>query len=201
MSTTPENLHVFGLIRWLFEPLPGIHPGQNRGIERLEEKSFKDVFEKSRFLRNDDCLAVALAWFFKKSIPLPVSWAMRLARQDPRSPASIATDRLPEESKTLFESRYREQLGTGLVLKAPTRDRLFGYVPASPSLLAECGKPGSNLRIRIPNVLGIPSQFLPPSPSSGRAAGPGSSGCWSRVLDARNWTCQAGRRIRLFPTS
>jgi uncharacterized tellurite resistance protein B-like protein len=132
------------------------------GIHRLDEKWFKDVFEKSRLQRNDDCLAVALAWFFKKGAPLPVSWAMRLTRQDPRSPPSIATDRLPDEFKTLFESRYREKLGAGLVLKASTRNRPLAYVPASPSLLGDAGEPGrSNLRIGIPNVLGIPSQFAP----------------------------------------
>ena len=132
------------------------------GIHRLDERSFKDVFEKSRLQRNDDCLAVALAWFFEKSIPLVASWAMRVARQDPRSPTTIATDSLPDEFKTLFESRYREQFGAGLVLKASARNRPLAYVPASPSLLAECGEPGtSNLQIGIPNVLGIPSQFAP----------------------------------------
>ncbi len=132
------------------------------GLQRLNEKWFKDVFEKSRLQRNDDCLAVALAWFFKKSIPLPVSWTMRLTRQDPRSPTSIATDRLPDEFKTLFESRYREQFGSGLVLKASARNRPLAYVPASPSLLGDAGKPArSNLRTGIPNVLGIPSQFAP----------------------------------------
>ena len=112
------------------------------GIQRLEDKSFKDVFEKSRLQRNDDCLAVALAWFFKKSIPLPVSWAMRIARQDPRSPASIATDRLPEEFKTLFESRYREQFGPGLVLKAPSRNRPFGYRAGKSVVDCRCRNPG-----------------------------------------------------------
>jgi uncharacterized tellurite resistance protein B-like protein len=132
------------------------------GIQWLKEKWFKAVFEKSRLQRHDDCLAVALAWFFKKGTPLPVSWAMRVARQDPRSPVSIATDRLPDEFKTLFESRYREEFGAGIVLRAPKRNRPLGYVPASPSLLGDLGKlERSNLRIGIPNVLGIPSQFAP----------------------------------------
>ena len=132
------------------------------GIHRLDEKSFKDVFEKSRLQRHSDCLDVALAWFFKKSIPLPAPWAMRVARQDPRSPISFATDRLPDQFKSLFESRYRERFGAGLVLKAPSRNRPHGYVPASPSLLGDGGEPAtSNMRIGIPYVLGVASQLTP----------------------------------------
>ena len=64
------------------------------GIATLKDKWFDAIFEKSRLRRDEDFLAVALAWFFRKNAPLPVSWAIRLARQDPRSPRSIVLDRL-----------------------------------------------------------------------------------------------------------
>ena len=103
------------------------------GIETLKDKWFEAVFDKSRLQRDEDFLAVALAWFFKKNAPLPVSWAMRIARQDPRCPRSVMLDRLPEQFKSLFEKRYHEQFGEGMILKASKRDRSLSYRPASPS--------------------------------------------------------------------
>ena len=130
------------------------------GIETLKDKWFDAIFEKSRLRRDDDFLAVALAWFFQKKTPLPVSWALRIASQDPRSPRSIVLDRLPGEFNALFEKRYREKLGEGLALKVSKRERSLAYRPASPSLLSGTGLAVPSLKpIMIPNVLGIQSQF------------------------------------------
>ncbi len=84
------------------------------GIETLKDKWFEAVFAKSRLRRDEDFLAVALAWFFKKNAPLPVSWAVRIARQDPRCPRSVVLDRLHEQFASLFESRYYDQFGDGI---------------------------------------------------------------------------------------
>ena len=132
------------------------------GIETLKDKWFEAVFENSRLGRDEDFLAVALAWLFRKNAPLPVSWAIRIARMDPRSPKSIVFDRLPDEFNSLFETRYREEFGDGLALKVAKRERSIVYRPASPSLLFNSG-PGSPLPepIKFPNVLGIQSQFSP----------------------------------------
>ena len=132
------------------------------GIETLKDKWFEAVFAKSRLQRDEDFLAVALAWFFKKNAPLPVSWAMRIARQDPRSPRSIVLDRLPEQFVSLFEKRYVERFGEGLILQTFLDERFLSYRPASPSiafnadLLRRCAEP-----IRLPNILGLQSQFSP----------------------------------------
>jgi len=139
------------------------------GIETLKDKWFDAVFANSRLQRDKDFLAVALAWFFKKNTPLPVSWAMRISRQDPRSPGSAVVDRLPEQFKSLFEERYREQFGEGLILKASETDRSLNYRPASPSLLSRLHGSWSFVDlsgrstepIKIPDVLGIQSQFSP----------------------------------------
>jgi uncharacterized tellurite resistance protein B-like protein len=132
------------------------------GIETLKDNWFDAVFEKSRLRRDEDFLAVALAWFFQKKAPLPVSWALRLARQDARSPRSIVLDRLPDEFNSLFEKRYREKFGDGLALKVSKRERSIVYRPASPSLLFDAGLGSRHPEpIKISNVLGIQSQFSP----------------------------------------
>ena len=55
-------------------------------IETLQDKSFDTIFENPRLTRDEEFLAVALASLFRKNAALPVSWAMRMARRDPRSP-------------------------------------------------------------------------------------------------------------------
>jgi uncharacterized tellurite resistance protein B-like protein len=132
------------------------------GLEKLKDTWFQAVFDNSRLSRDEDFLAVALAWLFRTNASLPVSWAMRIARMDPRSPKSIVFNRLPDEFNALFETRYREEFGDGLTLKVAKRERSIVYRPASPSLLFNPG-PGSPLPepIKIPNVLGIQSQFSP----------------------------------------
>ena len=132
------------------------------GIETLKDKWFDAVFEKSRLQRDEDFLAVALAWFFKRNAPLPISWAMRIARHDSRSLRSIVIDPLLEQFKSLFEKRYRERFGDGLILQVSERDRSLSYRPASPSLLSDIDlSRRSNGPVKIPNVLGIQSQFTP----------------------------------------
>ena len=131
------------------------------GIETLKEKWFHAIFDRSRLQRDEEFLAVALAWFFKRNAPLPVSWALRIARQDPRSPRSIIIERLPEQFNSLFEKRYRERFGEGLILKASKRDRKISYRPASPSLLGPDWSGSSIETVKIPNVMGIQSQFSP----------------------------------------
>ena len=140
------------------------------GIATLKDKWFEAVFEKSRLRRDEDFLAVALAWFFEKNAPLPVSWAFRLASQDPRSPRSIVRDRLPDEFNSLFAKRYRDKFGEGLSLKVSKRERSLTYRPASPSLSFKRRRVSSTLnRSRFPTSW----EFRASSPRlslSGRAA-------------------------------
>jgi hypothetical protein len=130
-------------------------------IGTLKEKWFQTVFEKTRAQRDEQHLAVGLAWLFSQKRPLPVHWAMRLARLDPRAPRSVVLDRLPEQFRTLFAKRYAEHFGEGLLLKSAKRDREVVYRPASPSLLQQVGSGAFLAPVRVPNVLGIQSQFSP----------------------------------------
>ncbi len=131
------------------------------GIDTLKEKWFDAVFSQSRVLRDEEFLAVALAWFFKRNAPLPAAWAFRVSLQDPRCPRGVVLDRLPEQFRALFEKCYLEKFGQGLVLKVSRRDRTLGYRPASPSHCSLDGSASSMMSVKIPNVLGIQSQFSP----------------------------------------
>lgn len=109
----------------------------------------------------EDLLAVILCWFYLHNIPLPASWAFEVARQDVRTTHGVVVDRARDQFRSLFMQKYREQFDEGMMLKIPDRERLLGYHPASPSLL-ELGYSSDALApVRIPNVLGIQSQFEP----------------------------------------
>ena len=104
------------------------------GIARLTEKWFETVFARTPDRGDEQQLAVGLAWLFSHQRPLPASWALRLARLDPRAPRSVVLDRLPEAFAALFVKRYREVHGDGLPLQAARRDLEVTYRPASPCL-------------------------------------------------------------------
>jgi len=68
--------------------------------------------------------------------------------------------RVAEHFRTLFYKKYADRLGAGLQLKVAARERLLEYKPASPTILSSMSQyalPG----VRIPNILGLPSQFKP----------------------------------------
>lgn len=132
------------------------------GIKSMTNEGFMLCFERA--LLNsypEDLLAVILCWYYLHNLPLPSRWAFDVARQDIRTTRSVVVDRAPEQFMSLFMQKYREQFGDGMMLKVSDRERLLGYHPASPSLL-ELGYSSTALApARIPNVLGIQSQFKP----------------------------------------
>ncbi len=131
------------------------------GIETLTDSWFEAVFTKSHPQPDDDFLAVALAWIFKKNALFSAPWAMKICLQDPRCPSSVILDRLQQQFAMLFESKYRDQFGEGILLRASKRERTLNYRPASPSLLYRSSSDSIIPPVKIPNVLGIQSQFAP----------------------------------------
>ena len=89
------------------------------GIATLKDKWFDAVFEKSRAQRDDQHLAVGLAWLHTHNHSLPASSALRIAKLDPRAPRSVVLDRLPEQFSALFAKRYRD----ALVMASQSRSR------------------------------------------------------------------------------
>jgi hypothetical protein len=133
------------------------------GLEKVKESGFAYVFQESPVERNEDMLALAMAWMIKRAQPLPADWAMRMAGQHPQASRSVVTERAPEQFRALFTQKYSARFGHGLSLKASKRDRNVHYSqPASPSLLSSRQlNPSFVDSVPIPNVLGLQSQFLP----------------------------------------
>jgi uncharacterized tellurite resistance protein B-like protein len=132
------------------------------GLKSMTNEGFTLCFEQA-LLKSypEDLLAVILCWFYLHNHPLPSRWAFEVARQDIRTTRSVVADRAPEQFMSLFVQKYLEQFGDGMMLKVSDRERLLGYHPASPSLLDLGYSSVALAPIRIPNVLGVQSQFKP----------------------------------------
>jgi tellurite resistance protein len=132
------------------------------GIGTLKEKWFQSVFERTRAQRDEQHLAVGLAWLLTNQRSLPANWALRVARLDPRASSSVILERVPEQFATLFTRRYQERYGDGMALTAAKRDRIVSYVPANPSLLRSRESGTTQMQpVPIPDVLAAQSQFAP----------------------------------------
>ena len=134
------------------------------GLDRFDKKWFRLIFEKTSVPETEQGLAVALAWMHLKGIPLPPYWAMIVARKDPRTSRSVVIDRVPEQFSGLFEKKYRARFGKGIDIRVSKREREIEYHPASPSLpRSSHGYDAKSpiAPVRIPNALGIQSQFKP----------------------------------------
>ena len=130
------------------------------GLENLPRESFDTIFERTLKEYGDETLAVALAWLQQAGAPLPAFLAYEVARNDIRASRSVVVSRVAEHFRALFDKKYAERFGGGLLLKAAARERLLEYKPASPTVAGSLPRnalPG----IRIPNVLGLPGQFKP----------------------------------------
>ena len=96
--------------------------------------------------------AVKLAWFYLKNRPLPAEEAISVVRDNKDSNSrSIVVKRIPELLNKLFIHKYNQKYPEGMLLKVAKRDFDFNYHSASSGLYNEY--------IKIPNVLGINSQF------------------------------------------
>jgi uncharacterized tellurite resistance protein B-like protein len=130
------------------------------GLEYITHDTFTLYFEQA--LLNsypEDLFATILCWFYQHNLPLPARWAFEVARQDVRTTRSVVVDRAPKQFMSLFMQKYRERFGDGMMLNVAARERLIEYHPASPSLLELRYSSAALAPVRIPDVLGIQSQF------------------------------------------
>ncbi len=109
----------------------------------------------------DETLNTCLAGFLKSGKPLPEELVYRLAQHDIRSPKSILVKRHSTMHQEAFLKKFRLRYPDGFVPKAGKKDRRLEYHPASMTLgrIHDVGGPLADER--IPNVLGITSQFAP----------------------------------------
>ena len=131
------------------------------GIDKLKPEWFEAAFEctGTDALRDEQHLAVGLAYLFTRQRPLPAAWAFRIAELDPTAPRGVVLERVPEQFSALFRKRYEDRHGKGLLLKKAGRDCEITYSPSSPSLSNDLALSGVNPAVRIPNVLGHRIQF------------------------------------------
>lgn len=110
---------------------------------------------------SEETLAICLACFESLQATLPKPLLYRLAQNDVRSPRSVVVKRHPDLHVEAFSKRIDQKFPNGFRLKAAKRLRRLEYFTASSTLgrLHDSGGPLADQR--IPNVLGLPSQFQP----------------------------------------
>ena len=137
-------------------------------------------------LLGEDEWAIVLASQVLSSKPLPPELGYELVSRDPEARRSVVISRVNEEFRALFSKRYLERFPGGLGLRSAKREARLDYRPASPTLLYG---PRDGFSIRVPDVLGLRSQFKPLiglwnscvedltnySRAKGKAAGPAAS--------------------------
>lgn len=134
------------------------------GLNRISQEQFRFIFEKTPTSSFEEGLAVGLAWLYKNSIPLPVSWAKKVAFFDPRTTKSVVVDRFPAKFNQLFSLNYRERFNKGIILSVLDKNRGIDYIPASSTLFTAIPEQEHSRLLPtaiIPNVIGLQHQFDP----------------------------------------
>ncbi|MDO9485385.1 MAG: TerB N-terminal domain-containing protein [Actinomycetota bacterium] len=74
-----------------------------------------------------DAVAKAVGYFSKNAIPVPATWALAWIRVNPEILLRTPATRCPQEFGTLFELRYQDAYGDGIIVK-PGKRRQHGAV-------------------------------------------------------------------------
>lgn len=94
------------------------------------------VLHAQHGLISDEVKAAVIGCLAMANQALPPSWALQFAETDERARRSVVTTKCPDEFVRLFERKYAEKFGSGLIPQTDGRLRTFTYKPASPSLLS-----------------------------------------------------------------
>jgi uncharacterized tellurite resistance protein B-like protein len=78
-----------------------------------------------------------LAQFVVQGRPIPAMWALSWLVHDPNTNLRTPASRCPDEFRTLFEVKYREAHGDGLILKPNKTTLKASYRPASAAFRGE----------------------------------------------------------------
>jgi uncharacterized tellurite resistance protein B-like protein len=134
--------------------------GCRLGAERYRQR-WPSLLEFDDQRPDENGLRFVLANLFQLGERLDWTVAYRIALADPQSKRSAVVTRVREKFWALFEERYRNQFGDGILLKAGKQIDRVEYRPASSglfSLLYE-KKTAKLFEARLPNVYGLRSQF------------------------------------------
>jgi tellurite resistance protein len=125
-----------------------------RRLQQLTEEELTTVLAPI-LIESETATTTLLAWHYLRGQPLGAQLARRLVPILEGAKRSVVATRAADELDSLFEARYREQLGSGLVLDAAKRPSRVEYHPASGSLRGM----GQSLALSVPHVLGRGRQF------------------------------------------
>ena len=108
-------------------------------------------------------LRFVLANLHQRREPLDWTVAYRIALASLESRRSTVVTRAQEKFFALFEQRFRDQFGDGLLLESAKQDALVQYRPASGALTQMSYERRRNnpFELRIPNAAGLHRQFKP----------------------------------------
>jgi tellurite resistance protein len=120
-----------------------------------------DKAARNTIVWTEETVGLWLACLVERRVNVDASIAYRIAANDKRSPRGIVVYRHADLHLEAFRKRFENAFPQGMELKQSKRDRRLEYFPASATLgrLHDSGGPLANER--LPNVLGIPSQFQP----------------------------------------
>lgn len=119
--------------------------------ENLENLNLEAIESLREYAHQEKINATRLAWYYIKNKPIPAKEVINIVRGHSDSKRSVVTIRIPETLEKLFTLKYNQKYPTGVVLKVAKREYQLNYHVANRYLDT---KP-----IKIPNVLGINSQF------------------------------------------
>ncbi|MHB9071725.1 MAG: TerB N-terminal domain-containing protein [Sedimentisphaerales bacterium] len=102
-----------------------------------------------------------LGYLAKDNKPLPVNWALRLAKQDERVIKSVVLNRAYEEFQKLFTIRYNEKYANKLIPQKREQNLRIDYHAASPTLLSGAGFESTIPSADWPSIIGWKKQFAP----------------------------------------
>jgi len=107
--------------------------------------------------QSESAMALLLAWYAQRGLPLPARHAFTLTSTFEDTKGGVVVQRSRKELADLFAARYREKLGDGIVMDAAKRPLTFSYLPASATWL----RSGTKLSVSLPHVVGRKAQFAP----------------------------------------
>lgn len=132
---------------------------------QLGAEAYRDLWPRLLDLEgdrpNEDGLRFVMANLCQRGEALDWSVAYRLAFVNELSRRSTVVSRAQDKFFALFQQRYSDQFGGAFVPKAAKQDTVVPYRPAS-SVMAQLRyerRHSRQFEVRIPNVLGLHSQF------------------------------------------
>ncbi|HEV2045645.1 MAG TPA: TerB N-terminal domain-containing protein [Chthoniobacterales bacterium] len=132
---------------------------------RLGSGAYRDLWPRLLALDVDrpdpEGLRFVLANLCQRQEALDWTVAYRLAFSDQQSRRSTVVARTQEKFFALFRQRFNEAFSGGLLLQAAKQEGRVEYRPASNSLaqMRYGSAPGDSFAVRLPNVIGLHSQF------------------------------------------